>query len=612
MKPTRLARKRSHTVLYPRQLRFEPLEGRRLLATLYRINAGGPELVGSPVWQADTGAAPSSFSNAASGGNSAAFSTAAAIDMTDASLPAGTPMALFQSERFDKPTGENLLWDFPVSPGQYEVRLYFAEIYAPLFANGARVFDVAIEGVTALDNYDIFADVGGHKGVMKSFTVTSDANLDVDFLRGVQNPAVKGIEILTVGQAASPLNASAAALDFGAVTVGQTATRQLTITNGGNSGAADITVDPAAAAIAPSGPYSFSFAQAAPIVLAPGQSTVVTLTYNPTASGSHTAELTIPHNGSNGAVSVDLTGDAEAETPSGVLYRINAGGPSVAGSPAWAADTAAAPSTFSNVDEGGNSAAYSTGAAIDMSHASIPSGTPMSIFQSERFDKPTGAELLWDFPVTPGQYQVRLYFAEIYAPLFVAAARVFDVQIEGVTVLDNYDVFADVGGNKGVVKTFTVTSDGNLDVDFLRGVQNPAIKAIEILGSGAQSPGTLTASTTALNFGSVSSGQTKSLFLTLTNSNAAGGPSITIDPGAATITPGGQPFTVNWGQNAPIVLAPGLSKQITVTYAPTTATSHAATLSIPHSGTGSPLQISLSGMATGQTPISFSKSLLGG
>src|SRR3954469_9591861 len=86
-----------------RQLRFEPLEGRRLLAALFRINVGGPELAGSPVWQADTAAAPSSFSNATSGGNSATSATAAAINITDPSLPAGTPMALFQTERFDKP-----------------------------------------------------------------------------------------------------------------------------------------------------------------------------------------------------------------------------------------------------------------------------------------------------------------------------------------------------------------------------------------------------------------------------------------------------------------------------------------------------------------------------
>jgi hypothetical protein len=594
-------------------LRFEPLEGRQLLATLFRINAGGPELAGSPVWQADTTAAPSPYSNATSGGNSAIATTAATINVTHASLPAGTPMALFQTERFDKATGPELLWDFPVSPGQYEVRLYFAETWSGAFANGVRVFDVSIEGTTVLNDYDVFADVGANKGVMKSFVVSSDSNLDIDFLRVVQNPAVKGIEILTVGQAASPLNASAAALDFGAVPAGQTATRQVTLTNGGASGAASITINPASASLTPSGtPFSFSFTQSTPIVLAPGQSTVVTVNYTPTSGGPHAADLVIPHNGSNSPLSIDLSGSLATSGGTTPLYRIDAGGAGAAGSPAWAPDTLANPSTFSNIDEGGNSAVGTSTATINMTHASVPAGTPMSIFQTERYDKGGPPNLLWDFPVTAGQYQVRLYFAETFSQAFAVGARVFDVQIEGATVLDNYDIFADAGSLKGVVKTFSVTSDGNLDIDFIRGVQNPTIAAIEILTAGTTTPGTLTASTTSLNFGSTPSGTPKSLPLTLTNTNAAGGASITINPSSATVAPSGQPFTVNWGQTTPIVLAPGQSKQVTVTYAPTSVTSHSATLSIPHSGSGSPLQISLSGTATGQVPISFAKSILGG
>ena len=62
-----------------------------------------------------------------------------------------------------------------------------------------------------------------------------------------------------------------------------------------------------------------------------------------------------------------------------------------------------------------------------------------------------------------------------------SAGAMFDVLIEGQTVLDNYDVYAEVGGYKGVVKTFTVNADNNLDVDFLRGVQNPSVKGIEII-----------------------------------------------------------------------------------------------------------------------------------
>jgi hypothetical protein len=175
------------------------LEDRRLLAVvLYRINAGGGEIADSPAWSSDSNASPSSYSNLDEGGNSNTFSTAATIDMTSPSIPSGTPMALFQSERFDKPGGANLLWDFPVTPGEHEVRLYFAETFSGAQSPGVRVFSVQIEGVTVLNQYDVYADVGGFKGVVKSFTVTSDANLDIDFQRVLQNPSVKAIEIISL------------------------------------------------------------------------------------------------------------------------------------------------------------------------------------------------------------------------------------------------------------------------------------------------------------------------------------------------------------------------------------------------------------------------------
>ena len=63
-------------------------------------------------------------------------------------MPAGTPAALFQTERWDQIAGSEMQWNFPVAPGSYEVRLYFAETYANAQKVGGRVFDVLIEGQT--------------------------------------------------------------------------------------------------------------------------------------------------------------------------------------------------------------------------------------------------------------------------------------------------------------------------------------------------------------------------------------------------------------------------------------------------------------------------------
>src|SRR5687767_3518251 len=149
--------------------------------------------------------------------------------------------------------------------------------------------------------------------------------------------------------------------------------------------------------------------------------------------------------------------ESRAATAPSVVYRVNAGGPALAGSPGWSADTTAAPSPYVNAAATGNTT-YSTTAAIDLSHPSVPAGTPAALFQTERYDGAAAPELQWDFPVSPGSYEVRLYLAEIYSGAQFVGARVFDVSIEGQLVLDNYDVFAAVGAFKGVVKSFTITS----------------------------------------------------------------------------------------------------------------------------------------------------------
>ena len=170
-------------------------------------------------------------------------------------------------------------------------------------------------------------------------------------------------------------------------------------------------------------------------------------------------------------------GTGNAETP---IHRINAGGPDVAASPGWNKDTKGNPSPFVNAAETGNKT-QSTSNAIDMSHASIPAGTPQAIFKSFRFDQKEKPNLEWNIPVSPGAYIVRLYFAEIVSSFMAVGARKFDVEINGVEVLDAYDIFKDVGGDKGVVKTFEVVTDANLDIDFIPADnKKPAINAIEV------------------------------------------------------------------------------------------------------------------------------------
>ena len=79
------------------------------------------------------------------------------------------------------------------------------------------------------------------------------------------------------------------------------------------------------------------------------------------------------------------------------------------------------------------------------------------------------------------QYSVLLHFAETY---FTAAGqREFDVAINGTSVLTNLDIYATVGANAALEKTFTATanSSGDIVIAFSGGAANqPVVSGIEV------------------------------------------------------------------------------------------------------------------------------------
>lgn len=183
---------------------------------LYRVNTGGalePAAdANNPDWDGDTG-------NFGAAGNSPYLSTLPTgtstynqnkgsaykgpVVMTDPSLPAGTPASLFTTERYDPgAAAPTMTWEFPVPAGtQIELRLYFAELFSVIKAAGERVFDVSIEGSvpSVYDDIDAFARNGALGAFMLSHTLTmTDDTLNLEFINGVENPAIKAIEILGV------------------------------------------------------------------------------------------------------------------------------------------------------------------------------------------------------------------------------------------------------------------------------------------------------------------------------------------------------------------------------------------------------------------------------
>ncbi|HEY6935211.1 MAG TPA: PKD domain-containing protein [Marmoricola sp.] len=172
---------------------------------LYRVDAGGPQLAstdGGPDWAEDDNAQGSPYRNQQS--NAADWSP---VPNVSSSVPSTTPRAIFDHERWSPTDLPPMTWDFPVPAGTHtEVRLYFANRYSGTSQPGQRVFNVAINGSSVLNNYDIVADAGDQTGTMKAFPVTVPSNGDIQimFTHVVENPLVNGIEIINKDVPAPP------------------------------------------------------------------------------------------------------------------------------------------------------------------------------------------------------------------------------------------------------------------------------------------------------------------------------------------------------------------------------------------------------------------------
>ncbi|MGB1873953.1 MAG: Kelch repeat-containing protein, partial [Akkermansiaceae bacterium] len=158
-----------------------------------------------------------------------------------------------------------------------------------------------------------FADAGAlYVGVMKNFQVdVSDGLLTIDLLHVNQNPAIKGIEIIAIGETApNELFASTSEIDFGSVVIGESATRTFVLSNNGGVNDPSIVIDPQAVTItgADASHFAISFPSTEPITLAPQDSITVTATFQPTAQALHLANLSLPHSGINTPLQIELSG----------------------------------------------------------------------------------------------------------------------------------------------------------------------------------------------------------------------------------------------------------------------------------------------------------------
>ena len=107
--------------------------------------------------------------------------------------------------------------------------------------------------------------------------------------------------------------------------------------------------------------------------------------------------------------------------------------------------------------------------------------------------------------VPNGKYVVKLYFAETYQGITGPGQRVFSFDVQGHKFKD-FDVWVKAGGpNKAYVETVPVeVTNGEFRIGFTSQVENPAIKAIEVIPQGESAGGASSAGTVRINAGASS------------------------------------------------------------------------------------------------------------
>jgi fibronectin type 3 domain-containing protein len=426
--------------------------------------AGTTLPISGPGVSIDAGGA--AVSNAGGGDNSfvadedftggGTYSVTNTITIPSAIAATAAPAAVYQSARQGTTT-----YTIPslTAGNSYTVRLHFAELY--FSAAGSREFNVAINGTTVLTNFDIYGTAGAnYTAVVEQFAATANSSgqIVIALTNGAKDqPMINGLEVLgsstscgtvpsaPTGLTATASSSSAIGLSWGAVT------------------------PPANCSISSYTVYGGTTANPTTVIA----SGVTGTTYSNTGLAASTTYYYVVK-----AVDADGTSAASAQASAetltgtqGEIVAIAAGGPaesnSGGGDYSFVADE-----YFSG---GGDNAV--TTATINLTQPGA-NAAPMAVYQHGR-----SGIFTYTIPnLTAGtQYTVLLHFAETY--FSAKGSRVFNVAINGTTVLSNFDVYGTVGKDAALVEQFTATanSSGQIVIAFTNGTADqPLLMGLEI------------------------------------------------------------------------------------------------------------------------------------
>ncbi len=255
-----------------------------------------------------------------------------------------------------------------------------------------------------------------------------------------------------------------------------------------------------------------------------------------------------------------------------VVAAINCGGPQyILGGVTWVADQAYAAGSFGYVSAGNIGTTTSPIANA---------GSQQNLYKTERY----AATLEYKFTVPNGTYLVALKNVDIYCT--APACRVFNVAINGVNVLPNFDIYSEVGEYAADNHAFPVTVSGGLiDIVANASANNAEFAAIEISTfPTCLITNTPTQSYTPSNTFTITPTPTITSTPTITLS-----PTITLTP-TITSTPSSTP-------------TPTVTKTPTPTFSPTNTLPPTATFTVTLSPTSTPVILGITLSAPYPNPI---------
>ncbi|QDV07429.1 N-acetylneuraminate epimerase [Planctomycetes bacterium Poly30] len=337
------------------------------------------------------------------------------------------------------------------------------------------------------------------------------------------------------------------------------------------------------------GDFGLSFPVALPITLAPGASARVDVTFQPVGRGERTLVLSpVTQQTTSAPSTVALSGIAFGGTGEEILMN--------------AADV-----LFDGPARQDYSPEYgATGGALGENSSEVSGTTLDALYQTFR----AGQLFSYAIELPNGAYDVKIHSWEpVQAQV---GARVMDVYMEGAEVIDDLDLFAEVGPATAYVSSpqRVTVSDGVLDLTFEGEVGQAIVSAIEV-----RSVPVLGTSTTSLSFGDVEQGASSTLTVDFQNTGLHGGVlnrltfrvSSIGDARDFSVEVGGVVYTGSTETivRTPQILLPPGTTSIPVTFTPTYHEDHFVTLEFENSVTGALFEVDLTGTGGAQAGWGF-------